>query len=480
MKKTILTIMVAAMMLVAFTACEQQVPDLNGQVPTNAIITQTGTFVEGQMFDPTQFSVKLTYKNGYTETVSGANLVTLDSKEAYVVPGDTVSVNVTTVGGTSNGQQMIGKAQLNVKTIESVTVVAPETLDVGSDVSSNAVKSLFTVTANYDGGTIAVKPSEFTINNLSVGKADEDDDNLINENVVINVYLAAPQGTGSNPVAVSDKFSVKIVDPEAKPAEFEWDGKTIAYSITDEQIFGRQAFDDSMITFYKKMVDKNDSNNVKYEEIVLGQYDSITVTLATTYNATATAAGLTIPEGVQLFADATSNTATVAYKYADENGKYVTVGNATGITTPSVEGLVEFTEENPDGKVKTGTTTITFATIKDYATQITAAWDYFTAETAVRDEKATVKGTAYTKSDVTVTVTTWKSGLQNLAGYSTASSAEAKAIKEVADTAFTIDPTLAPSDVTAAGFQTVEVELNAHEYIDSADPTTCQIWVKLA
>ena len=365
MKKTILTIMVAAMMLVAFTACEQQVPDLNGQVPTNAIITQTGTFVEGQMFDPTQFSVKLTYKNGYTETVSGANLVTLDSEDAYVVPGDTVSVNVTTIGGTSNGQQMIGQAQLNVKTIESVTVVAPESVNEGADINSMAVKSLFTVTVNYDGGTIAVKPSEFKIVNLTTTSADTDPENPANDSVTIDVYLAS--GTK---VASSDAFSVVVVDPDApapEDPEFTWTGN-LAYAVTPASELSsglayieRGTFDESMITVYKEMADQD--SNKKYEELTLGSNETLSITLTNKLSRT--------EEDDIRFDESGKASISIVYIYVDDDefGKILTVGN------DKIVGVVSFSDTNPDGTVSgTAKTVEITGLVDDYVIDYDINW----------------------------------------------------------------------------------------------------------
>ena len=58
-KKSIFVVALAALMLIAFTACEQApiVMNPNGKIPTNVVITQTGDFVIGQQFD----SSKLLY-----------------------------------------------------------------------------------------------------------------------------------------------------------------------------------------------------------------------------------------------------------------------------------------------------------------------------------------------------------------------------------------------------------------------------------
>ena len=73
MKKTILTIMVAAMMLVAFTACEQQMPTYKNADFIS--VNQTTAFIEGQPFDASYFTVTLHYTDGSTSTVGSTGIV---------------------------------------------------------------------------------------------------------------------------------------------------------------------------------------------------------------------------------------------------------------------------------------------------------------------------------------------------------------------------------------------------------------------
>ena len=93
MKKTILTIMVAAMMLVAFTACEQ------AQMPTykNAdylTIVQNTAFIEGQAFNANNFEVVVHYTYGSTSTIPGAGVVT-GTWATGAAKGSTVSAKLT-------------------------------------------------------------------------------------------------------------------------------------------------------------------------------------------------------------------------------------------------------------------------------------------------------------------------------------------------------------------------------------------------
>ena len=449
MKKVFIGV-IAALMLFAFTACEQSVPDLNGQVPTNAIITQTGVFVDGQAFDPTQFSVELTYKNGYTQTVSGSNMVTLDSGKAYVEPGDTVSVNVTTVGGQQNGQQVIGSATLVVKSIDSVTVTAPASLEEGADIESTAVKSLFTVTANYEGGTLTVKPSEFVLFNLDTTTADTDSTKPANNSVQVGIKLAK-DATFKN----SDKFSVVIADPDAEPVEEvnKWTGR-IGYAITPASssvsYIQRGEFDaDSMVTLYKQIDVYGDSSEFKYEEIVPGANESLEITLAAPLAGT--------PKGDVRFAESATATVNFTYTYVKDEatGALETLTQAS----PSVlVGAISFEDEENGAIVgSSSTTAITISgIIADYATSLSAAWK----------GKGGVTGTAYDVNnnfavgDFAVTVT-WKSGCT---------------LTKAAPT-FTVEPATAPSLETANANYQVTLDFGNKTYVDQAVETTTYVSV---
>ena len=109
-KKSIFVVALAALMLIAFTACEQQpnVWNPNGKTPTMATITQTGSFVYGQLFDASKFSVEVTYEDGSVSTISGSGIVTLDSETSWVKDGDTVSVALGTNGSVTGKASVYG------------------------------------------------------------------------------------------------------------------------------------------------------------------------------------------------------------------------------------------------------------------------------------------------------------------------------------------------------------------------------------
>ena len=81
MKKSISVILVAALMLFAFTACEQQVPNLLTKTPSAVIIEQTSDLFAGENVAATDFEVVVTYEDGTETTYPGANLIKYDSSK---------------------------------------------------------------------------------------------------------------------------------------------------------------------------------------------------------------------------------------------------------------------------------------------------------------------------------------------------------------------------------------------------------------
>ena len=127
MKKSISAILVAALMLFAFTACQQEPIDVNGYVPAALSISYNGNGVlEGQPFDPADFSGTITYKNGQTAPYTGTFELENDVK-TYGLGNNTVtagivSVSGSTVDGVSATCNVVGYAPTSI-TLENL----PET-----------------------------------------------------------------------------------------------------------------------------------------------------------------------------------------------------------------------------------------------------------------------------------------------------------------------------------------------------------------
>lgn len=136
MKKTILTIMVAAMMLVAFTACQEN-PDFLGYNPTMVTLEQNSTIVTGQTVTPDMFTATVTYANGKTAVADGIVEITEEGKAlASITKGasETLTASLTPV----------------ITPIQSVSV-SGETQDV--EVNGSPAFDKLTIVASYDGGT---------------------------------------------------------------------------------------------------------------------------------------------------------------------------------------------------------------------------------------------------------------------------------------------------------------------------------------
>ena len=314
-KKSIFVVALAALMLIVFTACEQpaNIWNPNGKIPTALNITQNEPFVEGQLFDASKFSVEVVYQDGSKETTTSAN-VTLETaagstSKGVLAPGAVVSASLTTVGANAGSFLVSNSRTIDVRTIDSVTVVAPATLDQNAIVSSVAVKSLFTVTANYEGGSVDVKPSEFDITGLNTTTAAK------GKTGTIEVKFAS-----ENAVATSDTFTIDIVEKDS--AEAEWDG-TIAIRVKEDKT---PAF------IQRAKLEATAINNVY--EVVKNMDDGTTVVLDTTELAKVeytldsyyTHTGET---DIKRFPVSGTVTLTATYNYADPDTKLVTPVTAT-------------------------------------------------------------------------------------------------------------------------------------------------------
>ena len=81
MKKSILTIVLAALMLIGFTACEQAVY----KVPTGLSVTATRTgYLAGEPIDINTISGTLEYSDGSTRSISGSELSIVGGEGVYV------------------------------------------------------------------------------------------------------------------------------------------------------------------------------------------------------------------------------------------------------------------------------------------------------------------------------------------------------------------------------------------------------------
>ena len=79
MKKGILIGVLAALMLFAFTACEQQMPEFPSEGSVQAAVITSGDtkYLLGDSFDPSRYMVNIRFSDGKSEEVAGTSILTV-------------------------------------------------------------------------------------------------------------------------------------------------------------------------------------------------------------------------------------------------------------------------------------------------------------------------------------------------------------------------------------------------------------------
>ena len=264
MKKSILTIALAAMMLVAFTACEQQVPNVLPDDVNYITIVQTEDAVEGKAFDPSLFNVMVYSSNPNVApvTVSGKGYVSLtDSSAKTFAPEQKVT------------------AVYAGKTASPLAVSVAEVLDVKvegfpeSVVQNAAMLKTSTLTASVtlsNGTELELGADDYTIwYNVSAAVTGEDEEGTpVTAKVFFDIEntgtpvlsktvanLKVTRDTSTDPKAIEkkevDELSVKWtitgVDGKTRTADTEaievYAGESVTYTlyggIADEMLSER-------------------------------------------------------------------------------------------------------------------------------------------------------------------------------------------------------------------------------------------------
>ena len=389
MKKVFIGVL-AALMIVAFTACEQpaNVWNPNGKVPTALNIVQKDYFVEGQLFDPSMFSVEVVYENGDKEVTTAAN-VTTDATN-YVTVGKTVSAALTY----GNGLEVSTKSAIKVSTIDSLTITAPETWLKGEEMKPEDL----TVVANYrtaDGAkTLALDPTEYTVTFDSSTAAEE---------VTGSVKVFMAEGDHSGTGFATGNFTAEVTETAAA----EWDGtiSIVAKENVPTALFQRSVFNATTInTYFDVVKNMDDGTTVALDSTAL---QDVTYELSTYFGEK-----ITGETDVKRFPEASSVTLKATYKYVEE----ATIGLVSSV---SAETSVKLYQDYP---------TVITATVKE-------GQPGYTAETAV------LEGTSISNAYFNVTGT-WKSGLSNYALKTSEYSVPATAPEVEGETAQTVSITV--------------------------------------
>ena len=183
MKKSISAILVAALMLFAFTACEQQMPTY--KVPTGLTISTTKTdYIVGEVLDPSTFSGVVRYSDGSSDNLTGSEL-SFAGLTAIAEGENTITVNY---GGVTGKEATVVSATATVYGYKITDVVLgnlPTTVaqatsagDAKQPLSADGV----TVTVTYNGQTKELAAGSYALtlsaNTTAVTKENEDGVNI--------------------------------------------------------------------------------------------------------------------------------------------------------------------------------------------------------------------------------------------------------------------------------------------------------------
>ena len=447
-KKSIFVVALAALMLIAFTACEQpaNVWNPNGRTVTNAVIRQTGEFIEGQEFDPSKFEVDLTYADGFKETISGTNVVVAEKGQSYASIGMKVSASFGEATAESN--VVSASAYVNVYDIVDVVIDGPKefaTTDVNKETTPQPVAEVsaddFTVSIVYmvEGAqqTMELDSAYYTLSFVDAdGTATQTKfGDLVGSKdgtwytVKAMVKMANPDYVSANTGYGTDTISFKVVG-EA-PAAATWDGHSIIIEVAEPtsaatQYYARGEFDTSKVTLYKEIGGKK-AEAVKPDTDF--DKDSLKITLDNPLNAE--------NEG-RFSATAGQQSFTVTFTVTDTKTNVVTTYTEKGTVT----------------------------TIADYAKTIAAKYVNF-KDGSTTEVNPINAGDPLYASFFEVKGTAWASGYEKATGFDKATDTEV---------AFTMDKDAIPADHKTTNMNvTITYDQGSVIHSDAAKPVTVAV-----
>ena len=218
MKKSISAILVAALMLFAFTACEQQMPTY--KVPTGLTISTTKTaYLVGETLDASAFSGVVRYSDGSSDTLSGADLsLSLPAQNGKIVANaNKVTATYGAVNASGKANSVSASTTVYGYYVTSMTLGnLPETVaqsvsggDADQPISTEGV----TATVVYNGQTRELAAGEFTIGSLT-----------------IDTQNPTAEGAEGTDIDVAD---VKVFGTTVQPANIET-GKAVVTAYVDD------------------------------------------------------------------------------------------------------------------------------------------------------------------------------------------------------------------------------------------------------
>ena len=167
-RSILLTCIVALMALAMFVGCDNA-PVLPRFV-VGGNITQTGDFLTGQTFDPSKFSITVSYTDGRIVPADSSVKVTLDAASSGKVSSSSIA-NVT-YGNDQYGDPVTDEIGIRVYNIKNLSVTGPETYVATADGKVTIPASDLTVTATYldntnNEKTMILLPGEYTVDEVT-------------------------------------------------------------------------------------------------------------------------------------------------------------------------------------------------------------------------------------------------------------------------------------------------------------------------
>ena len=277
-KKSILMVCISALMaLTMFVGCDNA-PVLPSFV-VGGTINQTGDFLEGQTFDPSKFTVTITYDNGRIVAADETVSVYLDKdtgETGKVNAGDTVKADL---GKNYADSDICATAAVRVYSIKSIAVTGPESYAVANTSFEVPVSDL-TVTATYLDSSNAEKtmvlvPGEYTVDPVSLPTLSEDNPTVeASAKVTANIgkFLDVASETQFDFTATWDGESTKL--PEG--AEIESISAAFVKDFSFNQLnYGDEApaIDGSRIEVTAKVVGDNKEYKVASSDVEFSLVD---------------------------------------------------------------------------------------------------------------------------------------------------------------------------------------------------------------
>ena len=218
MKKSILIGALAALMLFAFTACENKVPEINygnAEVLAATIVSGDTEYLVGQDFDASRYTLELRLTNDKTVTVNGASNMILKNGEKMEEAG-TKAVTV------SYGAKEINDVYITVFDPSALSVDASGLVkkeykfsEVSDSKNPTADKEGLVVTATYGSGKTAVLDAEDYDTSAVVCATDPGLKDNVPQSTEVSVSVTFKD------ITVKDAFKVSVVTEQepTKPVD---------------------------------------------------------------------------------------------------------------------------------------------------------------------------------------------------------------------------------------------------------------------